>query len=739
MHKKVFKHFISKVTSEKFGLIAMYIFTVIAIAAILTGKNYLFQNIIENGLSQKNVIAAKRIEVVDTERTEQRKREMARRVQPILTPFHEEHIVSNYENLISSIKIIRKRKDSKEEIQKELLKVIDVSNKNDENTVVFISKMSDSGFDKISDIGLTIITKTLDIGVRESSLDEDIDRFLKESTASLSLSAKQSQAVCLLVKQVILPNMIIDEMATEVAKQNAMNSIKPIVVVFEKGEQIVFEGEYISKLKKDALKKAGYPVSELNFSGVLGLFSLILIVSYCLYFYLKNLEERFRTLPYVSLISLLSILMSAIAVTLPKDSSLYIMPFASYTIILAIFVNPQIAFLSSILLLITIGIALGYGIDVIATFTLSIMIATFAVGKLNFSRRMNLAQVGIFVCAVQAYIILAVYVMNSNLTSASFISDMMAGIISGLFSGVVALGLIPLLEGMFKIITPYGLAELADHNQGLLKRLQFEAPGTYHHSLMVSNLCEAAAEAVGANPILARVGAFYHDIGKLKRPLFFIENQSYFSIENPHEKLNPRLSKMIITAHPKDGIDLIKEYGLPSIIQKFILQHHGNSVASYFYNQAKQQEGEEVKKEQFRYTCPKPNTKETAILMLADAAESAVRTLNDPTQEEMENVIDKIIEDRLIDGQLSDSPLTQKDLKTIAQTFVRVLKGMQHHRIKYNDNMMQELQDKINMMPKQKVVEEVEDSEKTEPSQDSDEIKRVIQINPEAKKEDDKN
>lgn len=735
MHKKVFKHFINYLTSEKFCLIAIYVFTVIAMTVILTGKNYLFQSIIEDGLSKKNIIATKRIEVVDVERTEQRKREMARRVQPILTPFHDEHIINNYENLVSAIKIIRERKDSLDSKKRELIKIIDISNKKDEAVVDFILRTPDASFQKISDFGLKTISKTLDIGVREASLDEDIDKFLKQNTPSV-LSDKQTKAVCLLVKQIILPNMIVDEMATDVAKQNAMNSVKPIVVVFEKGEQIVFEGEYVSKLKKDALKKAGYPVSEVNFSGVVGLFSLVLMVSYCLYFYLKNLEERFRTLPYVSLISLLSIMMTVIAVTLPNDMSLYVMPFAVYTIILAIFVNPQISFLASILLLIIIGIALGYGIDVVTTFTMSIMMATFAVGKLNFSRRMNLAQVGIFVCAVQAYIILAVYVMNSSLNSTSFISDITAGIMSGLFSGVVALGLIPLFEGMFKIITPYGLAELADHNQGLLKRLQFEAPGTYHHSLMVSNLCEAAAEAVGANPILARVGAFYHDIGKLKRPLFFVENQSYFSIENPHEKLNPRLSKMIITAHPKDGTDLAKEYGLPTIIQKFILQHHGNSVASYFYNQAKQQEGEEVKKEQFRYTCPKPTMKETAILMLADAAESAVRTLNDPTQEDMENIIDKIIQERLIDGQLADSPLTQKDLKTIAQTFVRVLKGMQHHRIKYQDNMnimMKELQDKVQQMQKPKEIEEIEMPEEAE-----EEVKHIVQINPEIKHDHDK-
>ena len=205
-------------------------------------------------------------------------------------------------------------------------------------------------------------------------------------------------------------------------------------------------------------------------------------------------------------------------------------------------------------------------------------------------------------------------------------------------------------------------------------------------------MAEAAAEAIGANPILARVGSFYHDIGKLKRPLFFVENQSYFGIENPHTKLNPRLSKMVITAHPKDGVEIAKEYHLPSIIHNFILQHHGEGLASYFYNQAVAEEGiENVKEEQFRYTGPKPNMKETAILMIADAVESAVRALKTPSNEEIEQIIDKIIKERLNDGQFADCPLTLKDLKVIATTFNRILRGMQHNRIKYQQTIINEL------------------------------------------------
>jgi putative nucleotidyltransferase with HDIG domain len=248
---------------------------------------------------------------------------------------------------------------------------------------------------------------------------------------------------------------------------------------------------------------------------------------------------------------------------------------------------------------------------------------------------------------------------------------------------------------MFNIVTPYRLAELADNNQELLKKLQFDAPGTFAHSLMVANLCETAAEAIGANPILARVGALYHDVGKLKRPLFFVENQTYFGVDNPHKKLNPRLSKMVITAHPKDGIDYAKEYDLPPVVQNFIVQHHGDSVASYFYNQAKLEEGsDKVTEEQFRYTGPRPNTKETAILMIADSVESASRTLKEHSQEEIDSMINQIIQSKLNDGQLSDSPLTLNDLKTIANALSKNLRAAHHQRIKYHENIIQELEEK---------------------------------------------
>jgi putative nucleotidyltransferase with HDIG domain len=241
---------------------------------------------------------------------------------------------------------------------------------------------------------------------------------------------------------------------------------------------------------------------------------------------------------------------------------------------------------------------------------------------------------------------------------------------------------LPYLESGFGLTTSVTLLELANPSHPLLKQLLMEAPGTYHHSLIVANLAEAAAEAVGADPLLARVGSFYHDIGKLKRPYFFIENQLG---PNPHEKISPNLSTLIITSHVKDGLEMAKKAKLPKVIQDIIVQHHGNSLVSFFYRQAeKNSDSKEVlREEDFRYEAPVPQTKEAAIILLADAVEAAVRSLNKPAAGRVEAVVRKIIKEKLDDGQFDQCNITLRELDIIAQTFVRILSGIYHTRIEY--------------------------------------------------------
>ncbi|HNW25772.1 MAG TPA: HDIG domain-containing protein [Candidatus Gastranaerophilaceae bacterium] len=698
-------------SSSKFLNLCAFFGFALLMSIILASQNLLFQNIIENGISKKDIIAQRTITVIDTKRTEQHKREISQKVEPILAPAEDSFIKNNLETLESSILQIRKKDVPMSVKTSELSILFDISEGYRKEFVInYLLKTNENSVRQVFDKASLVLTNILSVGISEKDYENNNIRKIIHRNMVSNIPKSQSTVITELLEQVIVPNLIIDEDATTTAKKNAQDAVKPVEVVFEKGDKIVFEGEPVTQLKRDALRKAGYNVLEMNFKGFLGIFIIVLLTSLAFLKYLRTFEKQYIESSRIMIMGALSLAFALISILIPTGFSPYMLPMPAFIIILSIFTTPRIAMMLASLMLITLTLTLEYNIQFVLAFALINLISMITIAQVKFSRRFDLIKTGIDIALTSVVIVVSIYLLEKCLIevdNALIVTDTAITFINCLLSGVIALGLLPLLESIFKIITPYGLAELADHNQPLMKRLQFEAPGTYHHSLMVSNLCEAAAESVGANPILARVGAFYHDIGKLKRPLFFVENQSYFGIENPHAKLNPRLSKMVITAHPKDGVELAKEYGLPPIIYNFILQHHGEGLASYFYTQAVAEEGaENVKEEQFRYTGPKPNMKETAILMIADAVESATRALKNPTPEEIETIIDKIIIERLNDGQLSDSPLTLRDIKTIAATFNRILRGMQHNRIKYHEDIVHELdKTKINIPMPDKVID----------------------------------
>lgn len=700
-------------TTRIISFLGFLIFTLF-LSAIIASHNLFFKSIIENGISKKDIVAQKTFTVVDVQKTELHKKEIAQKIDPILAPADDDFIKNNLATIQNSIIQIRKKNTSLSTKKDELALLFDISEGYKRDYIInYLLKASEKNLQQVFDKATLTLSNILSIGISEKDYEKNnIDRIIYRNLVS-NVTRNQVTVITALLDQVIVPNLVIDESATELARRNAQNAIKPYEVTFKKGEKIVFEGEPVTQLKKDALAKAGYNVLEVGYRGFIGIFIIVIFGAIAFLRYMKTFEKSYYEKNHLMITAVLALFFALVAVVIPVGFSSYILPFPAFIIILSIFTNPRIAFTEASILLAILAISLGYDIQLVCAFIFINLISMMSIAKVKFSRRFDLIKTGIEIAFASLILVLAIYSLEKCIVDVDnylIISNAFWVFLNGILSGVIALGLLPLLESAFKIITPYGLAELADHNQPLLKRLQFEAPGTYHHSLMVSNLCEAAAEAVGANPILARVGAFYHDIGKLKRPLFFVENQSYFGIENPHAKLNPRLSKMVITAHPKDGFELAREYGLPPIIYNFILQHHGEGLASYFYTQAIAEEGaENVKEEQFRYTGPKPNMKETAILMVADAVESAVRSLKNPTNEEIENIIDKIIIERLNDGQLSDSPLTLRDIKTIAATFNRILRGMQHNRIRYHQDIVHELdKTKINM-PNKVIDKELDD------------------------------
>ena len=720
--------------------VLMFLTFTIIIAFLLSSK-FLSQDIFEGGIGKKKIIAKKTIEVVDTQKTDLLKRDAARKVKPIIFTVDSNRILSGFNNLKKTLLEIKSDNSDKQAKYIEFSNILDVTDSDKkEQAVKFVLNTTKSGLTAILQSSEIALNKHLKQGIQDSDIETyTSEKAIKEALGT-NLSKGQIDAISSILECVILPNIVIDDITTEVAKKNAKNQVKPYTVTFKKGDTILKPDEIVTQVKRDALKKSGYNVFEINRSGVTGIFLFTMLCGLTLVLSIKHKAKKYDDPRYYMILGLLEVLLTLICVWISSNNDIpnYFMPIPAFTIIMAIFTNPAVAFIATIIFIALISSALFLEPQFISVFIFGALASVFFVSKISYSRRQDLVACGFWTGVIMGLFIIVVGLFENQFSIPNFITTLKIAsfaMANGVLSGMISLGIIPIFESTFKAVTPYKLIELADHNSHLLSELQCKAPGTYHHSMMVANLCEAAAEAIGADPILARVGAFYHDIGKLQKPFFFIENQSYFGVENPHNKLNPRLSKMVIISHTKDGVEIAKKEGLPQEIINFIQQHHGEALAGHFYNQAVQLEGKEnVQQEQFRYSGPKPNMKETAILMLADAIESAVRSLKNPTPEEIENMINKIITERLNDGQLSDSPLTLKDIKLIAITFNRILRGMRHDRVKYQQGVINELNDgkivlgqseeeKLERKIQKKIEENKDKENKTQDNKEEDENK----------------
>ncbi len=363
----------------------------------------------------------------------------------------------------------------------------------------------------------------------------------------------------------------------------------------------------------------------------------------------------------------------------------FFIPVASLAMLaMLLFNDMQIAFITGFLASLLIALLSKNDFNL---FLISLMGSLVGIFTIKGARtRAHLIQAGFWTGLVQVGTAVLLYreVLESLLKAKLFL---FYGILPLFFNGFVCAFVIlatsNIFEWLFGVLTNFSLAEMADPDQPLLKRMKLEAPGTFTHSLFVSNLAEAAAEVIDANPLLTRVGAYYHDIGKMEKAEYFTENQLYTG--NKHEHLDPNMSRLVILNHVKDGVELAKKYKLNPIIIDFIPQHHGTGLIHYFYQRALEEKGpdEEVLEENFRYPGPKPQTKETALVMLADSVEGATRALADPSPASIDELVRKVINNRFIDGQLDESNLTLRDIEKICQTFSRTLTAMHHSRVRY--------------------------------------------------------
>jgi len=481
-----------------------------------------------------------------------------------------------------------------------------------------------------------------------------------------------------IISSVIVPNMIYNAQETNIAKKEAEDKVQP--VIYKKGQNIVVGGEVVTQQQIEVLKSLGLlkSSSKIDFALIAGLFILLLLMLILSVYYIIKLDKKITTKKiYIELLCLAGIFYLILVVAFRNINPLLI-PSATLPMLIAILIDPYVAIMTNVIYSIIGSLMVNFNQTFIV---MALLGGTVGVIKIaNAKQRIDFVKTGIYLSGVNLVTIIGIGFINSN-DIVTVLESSLWGVVNGAFSTILVIGTLPFWEAAFDILTPLKLLELANHDNPLLKKLLIDAPGTYHHSIIVANLAEAASDAIGANSLLVRVGAYYHDIGKIKRPYFFKENQ--FSEENLHDKISPDLSTLVITSHVKDGVELAKKYKLPEAIIDLIKQHHGTSLVKYFYNKALKSEDGICEEDAFRYPGPKPQTKEAGILMLADSIEASVRSISQPTDENIETMVNKIIDDRLSDGQLEDCDLTLKDIKALRESFLSSLNGMYHHRIEY--------------------------------------------------------
>ncbi len=519
-----------------------------------------------------------------------------------------------------------------------------------------------------------------------------------DNPALRSLSPEAVRAVREIAFSLVVPNLTFNKNETEFRKSQAKDAVKTVFYKVQKGEMIVREGEKISQEEMAKLKALNAVLRENNpFRVFLGLvfFNSILLAVFLLYInrFKRSVAADLQKLTLLGLIIIGSlglikafywiarILMTNLQFVDPA-SVLFGIPFAVCGMLIGVLFEVRIFNFPILIISILSGIMIHEDLS----FTLYALIGnvTAALTVQNCRRRSALLRGGLMVGGANALTALAISMVHNDLSLVGGVEDVVFAFFGGLLVSVLVSWMVPILESLFRITTDIRLLELSDTNQRVLKELLVNAPGTYQHSLMVGNLSEEAAESVGANSLLARVSSLYHDIGKIQKAEYFVENQ--INLENRHDKLMPSMSVLILTSHVKDGVELARENKLPPAILDIIRQHHGTSLITYFYQKAKEKENPSlhaIKEEDYRYPGPKPQTREAAIVMIADAIEAASRVLTNPTPSRIEGMVNKLMERIYIDGQLDECDLTLKDLRKIKKSLIPILTSIYHHRIDY--------------------------------------------------------
>jgi len=519
---------------------------------------------------------------------------------------------------------------------------------------------------------------------------ENAKKRVEEELKYTTLNDELKLAAIDLGRYAVIQNEFYDPNATEELRQQAAENVEPVKIL--QGQIIAEEGELINQDIYRQLKLVGLINNDHSYKPFIGLVLLITISLSAIYYYFEQMklspEKRQIYLLLYGIIFIFSIFIMKIISLLQVFSFEgigYIFPAALSGMLIKILIDEKLAIFMSILMAVCGSILFNEGITGTLNFSIGIYFLFSSIAAILFlnsqNRRSKIFQAGTFSSVINVLTIGALMLLpNGQYSSAEYGYHFITALVSGLISAVLTVGLLPFFEASFGILSTIRLIELSNPNHPLLRKILMEAPGTYHHSVMVANLAESACEAIGANGLLARVASYYHDIGKTKRPNFFIENQ--INHDNPHDKLPPDKSATIIIAHVIDGAAILKKYHMPKEIIDIAEQHHGTTLLKFFYHKALQSEST-IKEEEYRYPGPKAQTKESAVVGIADSVEAAVRSLSQTTPELIESLVKKIVTERLEDGQLNECDITMKEIETVSHTLCETLKGIFHSRIEY--------------------------------------------------------
>ncbi|WP_434223169.1 HD family phosphohydrolase [Priestia flexa] len=637
------------------------------------------------------------VTIEDKESTEKKKAEAKEAVEDVYTQKTEyaqnqvDLVASIFDAIIEVNKEYDQLENKSEASKQEMLQDKLPDNIRKDLSDKAISELLQTNKEELSvakDAVVTAVHHVMKNQVMISDLEEMKDQAEGQLVYTTNVSSNLKAAMNEIARSSIIPNVIYDPQKTSENRQAAVEKVEPVRI--KQGQIIVEENQLINADIYRQLQLAGLLNNKGMLQPFIGLSLLIIIMIGGAAFYLRGFHANtYKPLLLYAIITSITIaLMKILSFFQRIDLSEigYLAPVAVGGILLRVLMNEKIAIISSILFAICGSIIFNGELTTAFNMNIGIYLLISNITAILFlmdkQRKARVLQAGLVVALMNVIVSLSIiFIKNGQLDTVELGYYSLMAMASGIISSVLAIGLLPFFESGFGILSTMKLIELSSPNHPLLRKILTETPGTYHHSVMVANLSEAACETIGANGLLARVGAYYHDIGKTKRPQYFIENQ--MNIRNPHDALSPKVSKNIITSHTTDGASILRKHKLPKEIVDIAEQHHGTSLLKFFYHKALEQTEEEIKEEDYRYEGPKPQTKEAAVICIADSVEAAVRSMPNPTPEKIEKIVRSIINDRVEDKQFIECDITLKELELIRQALCETLNGIFHSRIEY--------------------------------------------------------